>query len=102
MSTRGALVVAVALGAYGPKIHANGVTSDDAIVYVSSNVRDAQVYVDGRFVAPLLALRGGVAVEPGAHRLELRHDEYFSAYAELRLTRAERKKLALPLAPILP
>jgi hypothetical protein len=80
----------------------NGVTSDDAIVYVQSNVRDAQVYIDGRFIAPLDALRGGIAVDPGTHRLELRREDYFSSYLELQLARAERKKVALDLAAILP
>ena len=103
-----ALVVTCALfGALGacthkPSVGANGVSSDDAIVYLASNVRDAQVYVDGRFVAPLLALGGGVAVDPGTHRFELRHDDYFAAYLELRLKPAERKRVDLPLAAILP
>jgi hypothetical protein len=98
-----ALVAVVTLGpACGPKVGARGVTANDAIVYLESNVRDAQLYVDGRFIAPLDALRGGVALEPGAHRLELRHDDYFSSYLELQLARAERRRLALDLAAILP
>jgi hypothetical protein len=90
--------------ACGPRsvTRANGVTRSDAIVYVQSNVHDAQLYIDGRFIAPLDALRGGVAVDPGTHRLELRREDYFSSYLELRLTRAERKKVALDLAAILP
>ena len=102
---RAARALAVAswlAAACGARIGPNGVTSDDAIVYVKSNVRDAQVYVDGRFVAPLDALAGGVAVEPGRHRLELRRDDYFSSYLELQLARAERKKIAVDMAAILP
>lgn len=79
-----------------------GVEADDAIVQVRSNVADAQVYVDGRFVAPLHAVRAGIAVEPGFHRLELRHDDYFSSYLELELGRAERRRVQLDLAPVLP
>lgn len=86
----------------GPTVGKNGVTSDDAIVYIQSNLADAHVYVDGRFVAPLLALGGGVAVVPGTHRFELRHDEFFSAYLELQLAKGERKKVSLPLAAVLP
>lgn len=78
------------------------VDADDAIVQVRSNVRDAQVYVDGRFVAPLSAVGGGIAVEPGFHRFELRHDAYFSSYLELELGRAERRRVQLELAPVLP
>jgi hypothetical protein len=90
------------LAACGPRIGAAGVTSDDAIVYLQSNVRDAQLYVDGRFIAPLDALRGGIALAPGRHRVELRHEDYFSRYLELAVARAERKRLALDLAAILP
>jgi hypothetical protein len=95
-------VVACALAACGPKPAPNGVTADDAIVYVKSNVADAQVFIDGRFVGPLGMVRGGIAVEAGKHRLELRRDEYFSRYVELELARAEKKKLELPMAPVLP
>jgi hypothetical protein len=101
-----AVVVVAALGglaaACGPRIGPGGVTSDDAIVYVRSNVRDAQLYVDGRFIAPLDALRGGIALPPGLHRVELRHEDYFSRYLELAVARAERTQLALDLAAILP
>lgn len=95
-------VLGLGLAGCGPKVGPNGVTADDAIIKVKSNVRDAQVYVDGRFVAPLQALRGGVAVVPGTHRFELRHDDYFSSYLELTVARAERKDVAMELAPILP
>ena len=97
-----AVLLAIAVAACGPKVGPNGVTSDDAIVIVKSNVRDAQVYLDGRFVASLEALGGGVAVAPGVHRMELRHDDFFSGYLELDLTRAERRKVSLALAPVLP
>lgn len=96
------LGVAPALGACGPKPGPGGVSSNQAIVKVRSNVRDAQVYVDGRFIAPLDALGGGVAVEPGTHRLELRHDDYFSSYLEVKVGRAERKYISLEMAPLLP
>ncbi|HEX2688597.1 MAG TPA: hypothetical protein VHN14_18345 [Kofleriaceae bacterium] len=100
--TRSLIVVSWLAVACGPKIGPTGLTSDDAIVYVKSNVRDAQVYIDGRFVAPLNALGGGVAVEPGLHRFELRHDDYFSSYLELQLMRAERTQVAIEMAATLP
>lgn len=97
-------VVAIGLAvACGPRAgQTGGVTSDDAIVLVTSNVRDAQVYIDGRFIAPLNALRGGVAIEPGKHRIELRREDYFSSYLELELARAERRRVAIDMAAILP
>ncbi|MEO7097079.1 MAG: hypothetical protein ABI175_27715 [Polyangiales bacterium] len=97
-----AALLLVLLAACGPKVGPNGVSSSDAIVQFKSNVRDAQMFVDGRFIAPLTALGGGVAVEPGVHRFELRHDDYFSSYLELSLGKAERRKVAMDLAPVLP
>ncbi len=93
---------ALAGAACGPKVGPNGVSSSDAIVHVHSNVRDAQMFVDGRYLAPLTALGGGVAIEAGVHRFELRHDDYFSSYLELKLVRAERRKVTMDLAPVLP
>ena len=94
-----ALLVAACGGTQTPS---GGVDIDDAIVKLASNVKDAQLYVDGRFIGPLGALRGGVAVEPGTHRFELRHEDYFSSYLELTLARAERKQIAVEMAPVLP
>jgi hypothetical protein len=84
------------------KTGTNGLSADDAIFYVKSNVADAGLYVDGRFVGPVGGLKGGVAVVPGKHRLEVRHDDYFARYVELDLKRAERKRLDIDLAPVLP
>ena len=96
------MVIAV-LGACGkPPVSRNGVKRSDAILILKSNVRDAQLYVDGRFVAPLNAMGGGVAVTPGMHRFELRHEDFFSSYLEIKLARAERKNISLDLAPVLP
>lgn len=99
---RFALVLAFAAAGCSSVVHPRRNPADDAIVYVRSNVRDAQVYVDGRFIAPLDAMGGGVSVEPGLHRLELRRDDYFSSYLELELKRAERRKVQLEMAPVLP
>jgi hypothetical protein len=92
----------LALVACGPKVGPNGVSPSDPVVYVRTNVADAQVYVDGRFVGPVSVIKGGIALDPGKHRIELRHEEYFSRYVELDLARAEKKKLQLELAPVLP
>jgi hypothetical protein len=97
-----ASLAAGGVGCGGTQAASRGVTRDDAILSIRSNVRDAQVYVDGRFVTPLDAARGGIAVTAGVHRFELRHEDYFSSYLELTLVRAERKKVSMELAPILP
>ena len=95
-------LVLVALVACGGKQNPSGVDSDDAIVVVKSNVTDANVFVDGRYYGSVRMLRGGLAFDAGHHRVELRHDEYFSRYVELDLKRAEKRKLDLDLAPVLP
>lgn len=90
------------LAACGGKQTTSRVDPSDAIFYLRSNVGDANVYVDGRFIGPVTVLKGGIAVEPGKHRLELRHEDYFSRYIELDLKKAERRKLLITLAPVLP
>jgi len=77
-------------------------TANSAIVTVTSNLPDAQVYVDGRFVGAVSFVKAGMALDPGKHRLELRHDDYFSRFAELDLHKAEKRQLDLDLAPVLP
>ena len=101
--TRALLLLALAgLGACGGRQNPSRVDPDDAIVQIKSNVTDANVYVDGRYYGLVKMLRGGLAFEAGKHRLELRHEDYFSRYVELDLKRAEKKKLELDLAPVLP
>ena len=95
-------VVIAALVGCGPKPAPHGPAAGDAVLYVKSNVSDAQIWVDGRLVGPLTVVRGGIAVDPGRHRLELRHDDYFSRYVELDLRKSEHKKLQLEMAPVLP
>jgi len=97
----GVLIAGVVACAGGRTSHP-GATREAAVVVVKSNVRDAQLYVDGRFVGPLDAIGGGVALVPGLHRLEVRHEDYFTRYLELTLARSERKKVAVELAPVLP
>ncbi len=94
--------VVLALAACGGRQRTGTVDADDAIVTIKSNVADANVFVDGRYYGLVKMLKGGLAFEAGKHRLELRHDDYFSRYVELDLKRAERKKLELDLAPVLP
>ncbi|MBX3161676.1 MAG: PEGA domain-containing protein [Deltaproteobacteria bacterium] len=99
---RTALAAALLAAACSSPAKAVRGTGADGIVVVASNVKDAQLFLDGRFVASLDALPGGVAVAPGTHRLELRHDAYFSSYLEVTVGKAERKQLSLDMAPILP
>lgn len=76
--------------------------ADDAVVRVRTTVKDASLWVDGRFIGPIGGLKGGVALEPGKHRFELRHDEYWSHYEELDLAPRQTVQLDIELAPVLP
>ena len=97
-----ALFVAALVACGGHARSPRGTPSGDAVVVVTSNVSDAQLYVDGRLVGPVAALRGGIAIDPGRHRMELRHDDYFSRYVDLDLKKAEKQTIAVEMMPVLP
>lgn len=79
----------------------NRVDRDDAIIYVEAPAA-AMVWIDGLEAGTVRQLRGGIALEPGAHRLELHQDGFHPHYQDLELAVAERRRLAIELAPVLP
>ncbi len=98
-----ALIVTVGVACGGRNLRDPArVDGDDAVVKVRTAVKDASLWVDGRFIGPIGGLSGGVALEPGKHRFELRHDEYWSHYEELDLAARQRVVLDVELAPVLP
>ena len=98
----GALVLAALLACGARTPAPRGAPAGDAVVIITSNVADAQLYIDGHLVGPVSALRGGIAIDPGKHRMELRHDDYFSRYVELDLQRAAKQTIAVEMMPVLP
>jgi hypothetical protein len=96
------VLIALLAGCHGKNAPVGGGGAADAVFYVKSNVPTAGLFVDGRFIGPVGGLKGGVAVVPGKHRLELRQDDYFSRYIELDMKKADRKHLEIELAPVLP
>ena len=76
--------------------------ADRAVLVVTSPVRDAVVWVDGRYVAQVRDLGGGLALSPGRHQIELRHERYHATYQEVVLARGQRLRLDLALAEALP
>lgn len=78
------------------------VRSDQAVLEVSCPVADAVLWVDGRYLAQLRDLRGGVALPPGRHQIELHHDRHHAYYGEIVLRRGERRRIEVPLAEALP
>ena len=97
---RFAVVVTVAcIGCAGT---ARAPHSDDAVVVVQSPVKDAEVWVNDRYIGVVSDLPGGFSVAPGTHFVTVRHDNYHTLYATLVLTARERRRLSAPLAKILP
>lgn len=79
-----------------------GVGKNDAIVLIQCEVADAELWVDDRFVAEVGRLRRGIALSPGDHRIEVRHDRYHTHYEEIQVAARERRTVAVELAESLP
>lgn len=73
-----------------------------AVLVITSPVRDAVVWVDGRYVAQVRDLAGGLALPPGRHQIELRHERYHATYQEIELGRGQRLRVDLAMAEALP
>lgn len=91
-----------AAAACGTAAPISGKVHSDTRVYITSNVADAYVYVDGRLIGSVRSLAAGIVLDPGMHRIELRHDNYFSRYAEVTPHKAQTQRLNLQMAEILP
>lgn len=98
-------VVAVGLaasGCGGAPATSTRVDKNDAVLTIECEVRDAELWVDDRFISEIGRLRGGIALSPGDHRIELRHDDYHTHYAEITVVARERRALEISLAERLP
>jgi hypothetical protein len=94
--------VVVLLAGCGASTRGRGPDRNDAIIRVAAEVPDAELWVNDRFVGHVRSLRGGVALSPGAHRIEIRHDGYHTHYEVLTVAARERRTLTVDLAQILP
>lgn len=88
-------------GCGGPPQPAPRFSASDAVVLVQTNVPDAELWVDERFVAPVSALEGGMALPPGTHRIEVRHPLYHTFYETLTVRARERSTVDARLVPVL-
>ena len=88
----------------GPATNRPTVDPDDAVVTFDhvAGAADATLWINGHYVGELGALAKGVALSPGEHRLEIRHDEFFTQYVELILGKRDRRTVTVELAEILP
>jgi hypothetical protein len=98
MRLAAALVLLTACGGSTPR----PAPASRAILVVQSPVADATLWVDDQPIGELRRLPGGVRMEAGPHRVELRHDAHHNRYAEVTLAPDERRVLELTLTPIEP
>ncbi|HUH04400.1 MAG TPA: hypothetical protein VML75_20535 [Kofleriaceae bacterium] len=99
---RSAVFLAVLLGGLGPGCAGRSPppAPEPAVVSFEVNVPDAEVWVDDVFYPD--ALRRGILVRPGEHRIEIRHDDYHARYFELTLAAGERHTVDARLVEVLP
>jgi hypothetical protein len=95
-----ALLLAAALAACGGT--ASPSPAGRAVLEIACPVADAVLWVDGRYVAQLRDLPGGVALAPGHHQIELRHERHHAYYEDIHLASGQRLRLPVDLAEALP
>ncbi len=74
--------------------------SRDAVITFDCPVRDAEVWVDGRYLVD--GLRRGISLAPGDYRIEIRHDRYHTLYFEVTVAAGEHRVITARPAEILP
>jgi hypothetical protein len=101
-----AAIAAAAIAAAGctpaPGTAATAPAQQDAVLRFACDVADAELWVNDRFVAPIGRLSKGIALSPGSHRIEVRHDGYHTHYEEVTVTPRQRRTVTVELAEILP
>ena len=75
---------------------------NDAIIQIECDVAEAELWVNERFIAHMRNLRRGIALSPGEHRLEFRHDGHHTHYELITVAAKERRTLTIDMAEILP
>ena len=88
----------------GPATNRPTVDPDDAVITFehAADAADASLWINGHYVGELGALSKGVALSPGQHRLEIRHDQFHTQYVELSLGKRDRRTVTVELAEVLP
>ena len=102
MKLTGAIALLALVACGGSQTPRDREQSDDAIIKLDCPVEQAEVYVNDRQLGQCGDLPGGIALSPGVHRIEIRHDDYHTAYYEVTVARTERKTVRVDLAPALP
>ena len=96
-----ALACAVAI-AFLPAACASMRFGGAAALKVVANVPEAALYIDDVYVGPVSQWsEDGRFVQPGFHRVELRHPDHFTHHQELELTRGDAVLMEVELRPLL-
>lgn len=95
-------LLAVALAATSACGAARPIASDRAVLVIRSSAGEASVWIDERYVGVVETLPNGVALPPGAHRVELQLDGHFTRYFDVELSARERRELEVSFVPLLP
>lgn len=92
-----AIAVAVALlGACGAAPRATR-PAGDAVLLIACATPDATVWVDEALVGEVRDVRGGILLDPGPHRVEVRHEQHYPRYLELDARAGERRRVTVDL-----
>lgn len=76
-------------------------TKDGVVRFIGEPI-ETTIWVDGRFVAPLRYARGGVALSPGRHQIELRAEAFLSKFLEIDTPPGSNIDITFSLDPELP
>ena len=96
------LALAIALFAACAAVSPPAPAHRGAVLEVVCPVADAVLWVDGRYVAQLRDLPGGLALPPGHHQIELHHDRYHAYYGDIDLAAGQHLRVDVQLAEALP
>jgi hypothetical protein len=72
-----------------------------ATLTILSSVSDASVWIDDRYAGPASAWAKGGSLLAGFRRIEVRHPDHFSFFAEVNPKAGENLKLSPVLRPLL-
>ncbi len=73
-------------------------TGPDGLVQIECAVSDAELWLDGSYLAEVREAVGGLSLPPGRHRLIVRHDQHHEAYVAFDVAPGEKKRLSIELA----
>jgi hypothetical protein len=92
--------VLFSLGACAHPLRAADPPLPSAVLVIRCNVRDAVVWVDDRLAGEVEEVEGGIRLLVGAHRVELRHDQYYTCYRDVVLQAGREATVELEMIEV--